>query len=155
MSELEPTVVTAGDDTAPRMPGDGKDADSRARRRAWRERLNDRDSRKLLVGTLSTLLGGAFWGFSGTSASFLFDNYHVDTAWLMSVRQLFAGALFMVVILAFDRKRFIKLWTTPADRRVLLLMAAFGLLFNQFFYLMAVRLTNAGTATVMQILVLT
>ena len=49
-------------------------------------------------------------------------------------------------------KRQTKLWTTPADRKQLLLFTAFGLLFNQFCYLSAVRLTNAGTATVLQCL---
>ena len=85
----------------------GKDAASRAARRAWRERLNNAASRKLLIGAGAALLGGAFWGFSGTAASALFDVYHVDTMWLMSVRQLIAGALFLVLILLFDRKRFV------------------------------------------------
>lgn len=130
----------------------GKDAASRAARRAWRERLNNAASRKLLIGAGAALLGGAFWGFSGTAASALFDVYHVDTMWLMSVRQLIAGALFMVLILLFDRKRFVKLWTTGEHRRTQLVFTFFGLLANQFFYLNAVRLTNAGTATVLQCL---
>lgn len=133
-------------------PGFGESGAERAARRTWRERLNDRDLRRLVSGTLATLVGGSFWGFSGTSASYLFEVGHVDTLWLMSVRQLLAGALFMIVILLFDRARFVKLWTTAAHRRALLAFTAFGLLFNQFFYLLAVRLTNAGTATVMQCL---
>lgn len=106
----------------------------------------------MITGVLATLVGGSFWGFSGTSASFLFDTYHVDTLWLMSVRQILAGLLFMAVVVTRDRERLIKLWTTPADRKQLLLFTAFGLLFNQFCYLSAVRLTNAGTATVLQCL---
>ena len=106
----------------------------------------------MITGVLATLVGGSFWGFSGTSASFLFDTYHVDTLWLMSVRQILAGLLFMAVVVTRDRARLVKLWTTPADRKQLLLFTAFGLLFNQFCYLSAVRLTNAGTATVLQCL---
>ncbi len=130
----------------------GVDAASRAARRAWRARLNDRAARRVLAGVIASLLGGSFWGFSGTAASALFDVYHVDTMWLMSVRQILAGALFMIVILLFDRKRFVKLWTTPEHRRTQLIFTFFGLLANQFFYLNAVRLTNAGTATVLQCL---
>ena len=96
----------------------------------------------MITGVLATLVGGSFWGFSGTSASFLFDIYHVDTLWLMSVRQILAGLLFMAVVVTRDRERLIKLWTTPADRKQLLLFTAFGLLFNQFCYLSAVRLTT-------------
>lgn len=130
----------------------GADAASRATRRAWRDRLNVRASRRMLTGAACALLGGAFWGFSGTAASALFDVYHVDTMWLMSVRQLLAGALFMIIILLFDRKRFVQLWTTREHRRTQLIFTFFGLLANQFFYLTAVRLTNAGTATVLQCL---
>ena len=140
--------VTSTRETVPH----GTDATSRATRRAWRERLNNQASRRMLIGVLVTFLGGAFWGFSGTAASALFDVYHVDTMWLMSVRQLLAGALFMIVILLFDRKRFVQLWTTPEHRRTQLIFTFFGLLANQFFYLSAVRLTNAGTATVLQCL---
>ena len=131
---------------------EGTDELSRNTRRAWRDRLNSASTRKMITGVLATLVGGSFWGFSGTSASFLFDTYHVDTLWLMSVRQILAGLLFMAVVVTRDRERLIKLWTTPADRKQLLLFTAFGLLFNQFCYLSAVRLTNAGTATVLQCL---
>lgn len=133
-------------------PGSDADAASRAKRRTMRERLNDRASRQALVGVIATLLGGSFWGFSGTSASFLFANYQVDTMWLMAVRQLGAGVLFMLFIVLFDRERMVKLLTTPRDLFVLGLLTVFGVFFNQLFYLLAVRLTNAGTATVLQCL---
>ena len=131
---------------------EGTDELSRNTRRAWRDRLNSASTRKMITGVLATLVGGSFWDFSGTSASFLFDTCHVDTLWLMSVRQILAGLLFMAVVVTRDRERLVKLWTTPADRKQLLFFTAFGLLFNQFCYLSAVRLTNAGTATVLQCL---
>lgn len=77
---------------------EGTDELSRNTRRAWRDRLNSASTRKMITGVLATLVGGSFWGFSGTSASFLFDTYHVDTLWLMSVRQILAGLLFMAVV---------------------------------------------------------
>lgn len=70
----------------------------------------------------------------------------------MSVRQVIAGLLFMFVVLRKDRDRLVRLWTTPADRKQLILFTIFGLLFNQLCYLSAVRLTNAGAATVFQCL---
>ncbi len=200
------TVPQAREDSRERVglassikPGSDADAASRAKRRTMRERLNDKAARQALVGVVATLLGGSFWGFSGTSASFLFANYEIDTMWLMAVRQfcagaafmvvvllfdrggsfwgfsgtsasfLFAnyeidtmwlmavrqfcaGAAFMVVVLLFDRARFRQLLTTPRDLVTLGAMAVFGVFFNQLFYLLAVRLTNAGTATVLQCL---
>lgn len=131
---------------------EGTDELSRSTRRAWRDRLNDAQTRKMALGTLAAFAGGTFWGFSGTSASYLFDVCHIETFWLMSVRQVIAGLLFMFVVLRKDRDRLVRLWTTPADRKQLILFTIFGLLFNQLCYLSAVRLTNAGTATVFQCL---
>lgn len=131
---------------------DGADAASRAERRRRRDRLNDRAGRQALIGVIATLLGGTFWGFSGTCASFLFDNYSIDTMWLTCVRQIGAGAMFLIVVLLFDRERLFRLLTTPRHMATLLALAAFGVFFNQFFYLLAVRYTNAGTATVLQCL---
>lgn len=134
------------------MPSAAADAESRAERRAWRDRLNDRAARQAFIGVVATLLGGAFWGFSGTSASFLFSNYQIDTMWLMCVRQIGAGAIFMVFVLLFDRERLFRLFTTPRHLVTLLALSVFGVFFNQLFYLLAVRYTNAGTATVLQCL---
>lgn len=131
---------------------EGTDELSRSTRRAWRDRLNDAQTRKMALGVLAAAAGGTFWGFSGTCASYLFDVCHIETFWLMSMRQVCAGLLFMLVVLNKDRDRLVKLWTTPADRKQLILFTIFGLLFNQICYLSAVRLTNAGTATVFQCL---
>ncbi|MDO4437360.1 MAG: EamA family transporter [Coriobacteriaceae bacterium] len=133
-------------------PGADAGADARAARRSMRERLNDGASRKLMLGVLATLFGGIFWGFSGTSASYLFDVYHVDTVWLLSIRQLIAGAMFMAVILLFDRARFVQLLKTPHDLAVMAFFTFSGVFANSLTYLLAVRYTNAGTATVMQCL---
>ena len=133
-------------------PGSDASVEARVRRRTVRDRLNDKAIRKLALGMLVTLAGGSFWGFSGTAASYLFDHYQVDTLWLMSVRQISAGILFLITALVLDRKRLIKVWTTPRDLRTLVAFTFFGFMLNQLFYLLAVRLTNAGTATVLQCL---
>ncbi len=130
----------------------GVDAASRAARRRSREEANARRGKSFLIGAAVTLAGGTFWGFSGTCASFLFAGYKIDTLWLLSVRQILAGLLFMAVVALRHRDAMRALWTDRRDRRRLFAFAAFGMWFNQFCYLNAVRLTNAGTATVMQCL---
>lgn len=133
-------------------PGADANAEARAARRSSREQHNEQTANRLAKGALATLLGGTFWGFSGTSASYLFEHFQVDTLWLLSVRQLCAGALFMVVILLFDRERFMQLLHTPRHLALMLLFAFAGVFANSLFYMLAVRYTNAGTATVMQCL---
>lgn len=132
----------------------GTDAASRKKRRRLRERANAESGRRMLAGVLATFFGGLFWGFSGTCADFLFENYAVDTMWLMCMRQITAGAMFLVVILARakDRSRLWQLLTNKRDLLVLLGFSASGVLLNQFGYLMSIRITNAGTATVLQCL---
>lgn len=132
----------------------GADAASRAKRRLRRERSNAERDQRALAGVLATLFGGLFWGFSGTCASFLFERYAIDTVWLMCARQVVSGLLFLIIILArkSDRQSIVRLFTTKRDILVLVVFAAAGVLLNQYGYLMAVRLTNAGTATVLQCL---
>lgn len=124
-----------------------------ARARAERREANNRTaSRQIVLGVLAALFGGTFWGFSGTAASFLFTNYHVETTWLMSMRLLGSGGLFMVYILLFARDGLKKLLRRPRHLLTLAGFALFGMITNQLFYLLAVRMTNPGTATVMQCL---
>lgn len=132
----------------------GTDAASRASRRLKRERSNADRDRRAAAGVLATLFGGVFWGFSGTCASFLFANYSVDTVWLMCARQVVAGLLFLAVNLlqGRERARLRALLTNKRDMLVMVAFAALGVALNQYGYLMAVRLTNAGTATVLQCL---
>lgn len=132
----------------------GTDAKARKKRRRMRERANAESSRRMLVGVLATFFGGLFWGFSGTCADFLFENYAADTMWLMCMRQITAGAMFLVVILARakDRERLRRLFTDKRDLMVLLAFSASGVLLNQLGYLTSIRITNAGTATVLQCL---
>lgn len=130
----------------------GVDEHARASRRRDRKHSNDAQSRKLIAGVLAALFGGAFWGLSGTCASYLFDVCHLDTMWLLAVRQLAAGALFMIVILATDRARFVKLLHNKRHLGIMVVFTFLGIFANQLFYLVAARMTNAGTATVLQCL---
>ena len=46
-------------------------------------------------GIIITLLGGTFWGISGTMGQFLFQTYHLNTMWLTTLRMIFAGMIFL------------------------------------------------------------
>lgn len=130
----------------------GTDAASRALRRRKRERSNVAGERRTASGVLATLFGGLFWGFSGTCADFLFENYAVDTLWLACMRQLVSGGIFLVVILLTQREKLFALLRNKRDMGILAVFAASGVLLNQLGYLTTIRLTNAGTATVLQCL---
>ena len=112
----------------------------------------ERMDRKLARGIACAVVGGACWGFSGNCASFLFEGFGLDTFWLMCMRQVLAGVLFIAFALATDRRRLLELWGSRRAMLHILAFAFFGMLFNQFFYLKAIDATNAGTATVLMCL---
>lgn len=101
-------------------------------------------------GVAFALIGGSLWGFSGTAVSYLFRASDIAPTWIMSVRMICAGLLFLLLAAARGDKR---PWQLLCNRRSvfqLLLFAGGGLFLNQFSYLMAIRATNSATATVLQ-----
>jgi len=107
------------------------------------------DGSRLGLGVVLTLIGGIGWGFSGTCAQFLFDGYALDPRWLVCVRSMGAGIIFLIVASLFDRKNL----RAAFNPRTLLRIAVFGIcgvLMCQTCYLFAIQTTDAGTATVLQ-----
>ena len=48
-------------------------------------------------GFLYTIIGAVSWGFSGSMGQHLFETYHVNAPWLVSVRMIFAGIILCIV----------------------------------------------------------
>ena len=111
-----------------------------------------KNSSKILRGTLFTVFGGICWGFSAACGQFLFTHYVMDTAWLTSVRMVFAGLLLVLYGIMVSRKSMIAIWNNHNDILRLLIFSIFGLMFCQYAYLLAISYSNAGTATVLQYL---
>lgn len=103
-----------------------------------------------LRGISCALVGGALWGFSGTAVSYLFRSSGIDPMWVMSVRMVLAGILFLLFSVARGDRRPFELLRDKSAVRDLLLFAGAGLFLNQFSYLMAIQATNSATATVLQ-----
>ncbi|MBQ6586224.1 MAG: EamA family transporter, partial [Coriobacteriales bacterium] len=77
-------------------------------------------------------------------------RYDIAPLFLASVRMVGAGLLYLCLLLARYREQ---LKVLLADKRALLRVAAFGcvgLFLSQITYLLAIRYTNSGTATVLQ-----
>lgn len=106
--------------------------------------------RHLGLGILFTILGGVGWGFSGACAQFLFSNYGVDPSWIVCVRLLGAGLIFVLLASLIDRENLRRAVTSP---RAILRMAGYslgGLSLCMVCYLHAIEASDAGTATVLQ-----
>jgi drug/metabolite transporter (DMT)-like permease len=102
------------------------------------------------LGIFCTLLGGMFWGLSGTCSKFLMENYAVDPIWLVCIRQLCASVLFIVPTLIKSPGTYRSLaHDTPMLRRLVWACLA-GTMVNSVAYLCAVDATDSGTATILQ-----
>ncbi len=115
--------------------------------------------RKTIRGVILTLIGGTCWGFSGTCAKFLMDTYGADPVWLVCVRQFFASWLFFALAAAntSDRGRLQELVRTRmggAKGALLFLATTICMMVNSVCYIVAVKVTNSATATVLQALAL-
>lgn len=115
-----------------------------------RRGAHDGAYRMNLRGMAYALAGGALWGFSGTAVSHLFRESGIDPMWVMSVRMVLAGVLFLLLAAVRGDRRPLELLRDKSAVRDLLLFTGGGLFLNQFSYLMAIQATNSATATVLQ-----
>lgn len=107
-------------------------------------------SNQRLSGIIMALSAAIFWGISGTCAQFLFEQKQVDTAWLVCVRLLIAGAILLGISLSRQNTDAFAIWKKPSEAAQLLLFSIFGMLAVQYTYFYSIRLSNAATATVLQ-----
>lgn len=107
---------------------------------------------KTAAGIILSLLGGIFWGFSGSCGQYLFTYHGVDSKWVVTVRMILTGIILLSVSFAKHKSKIIGVWK---GRRNFVCMAAFtlfGLILCQYSYFTAIANSNAGTATVLQYL---
>lgn len=107
---------------------------------------------KKIKGIICVAGGASLWGGSGAAAQYLFSHTGINTVWLVSLRMIAAGTILTLY----------SLWRTPKQvhdilhsRRNFMIMACFaifGMLNSQLTYFLAVKYSNAPTATVIQYL---
>lgn len=105
--------------------------------------------RRFWLGVACALLGGTFWGFSGSCAQFLLSVYGVDSLFIVMFREVGASAILLAVVAVRYRARFAAMLHAPGQA---LRVAVFGatLFLCQITYVVAIGHSNAGTVTVLQ-----
>ncbi|MBM7645932.1 drug/metabolite transporter (DMT)-like permease [Scopulibacillus daqui] len=99
------------------------------------------------------IIGAAFWGIGGTVSKKLFQQYHVDVNWLVTVRLLIAGLLLLAV--HFCGRQRAQIWTVWKNRKAafsLVIFGLFGMLAVQYTYMASIHYGNAAVATLLQYL---
>lgn len=113
---------------------------------------NAAQRRTFLVGIACALAGAGLWGVSGACAQHLFSHYGITPMFATAVRSLVATLFFFGVLVL--RRRYMLELIWKSELRVKLFFLVFGaaLFVDQFAYAMTIAFTNAGTATVLQML---
>lgn len=108
------------------------------------------ESRHVVRGIVCALTGGICWGFSGTCAQLLMQNYGAPAEWITCVRMVIAAVFFLFLTAVKDWRDLVAVFR---DRRSLIqiaLFAIFGVLLTQMSYLTTIQYTGAGTGTVLE-----
>ncbi len=107
---------------------------------------------KQTKGILLAAGGASLWGGSGAAAQYLFSTTNISTTWLVAVRLIAAGIL-LTLISALKAPHQVRALThQQRNLAYLLAFALFGMMNSQLTYFLAVKYSNAPTATVIQYL---
>lgn len=102
---------------------------------------------RFLRGVLLIVAAATAWGMGGVAGQYLFQNYQADAVWLVMVRQIIAGFLFL--LFAWLQKQDV-LRILREDLKAIAAFSFIGVLGAQLGFYHTISLCNAATATVLQ-----
>ena len=92
------------------------------------------------------------WGVSGTLSQFLIQKRNITPEWLVTVRLLISSLLIFILPLMKAPKSIIAPWKNKKDSFELICFGIFGMLAVQYTFTLAIKYSNAATATILQYL---
>ncbi|WP_220751274.1 DMT family transporter [Apilactobacillus xinyiensis] len=105
---------------------------------------------KKAFGAFLAIFGSLLWGIQGPVSQYLFADNHLSPEWLMGVKMGISGILILLFTKFFKHENIFRIWHGKTNIMVFILYAVFGLSAVQYLYLVTVRASNAGTATILQ-----
>lgn len=102
------------------------------------------------TGVMLALLAAVFWGVSGTFGQFLIQHKQINVEWLITVRMLLAGGILLLISLFNSESDTWQIWKNRRDAIQLVVFALTGMLAVQYAFFLAIKHSNAATATVLQ-----
>jgi len=106
--------------------------------------------KKIVKGTVYSLLSGLIWGICGILGEYFFTHYPVSSGWITSMRLLVAGSLVLGLSAFQLRSRLSDIWRDKKNYLPFLAYAILGIFSVQFFFYLCVEYSNATTATILQ-----
>lgn len=105
---------------------------------------------RVVRGCICAIIGAVCWGFSATCASYLMHTFGMSVTWLVSMRLIITGTMFLIFSLITARDKVLLL---VHDKRLLantVIFAIFGMMCIQVSYMQAVKHAGAGVALLLQ-----
>lgn len=102
----------------------------------------------MLKGIILIVFAATFWGMGGVAGQYLSQYHQADMVWLVMLRQILAGFLFLLFAALVQKQNiFTVLRRNPVD---ILEFSFFGILGAQLGFYVTIGMCNAATATVLQ-----
>lgn len=105
---------------------------------------------KTQKGFLYTFLGSTFWGLSGVLGEYLLNVSKLDSLWVITNRLFYSGLLMLLVLYTKEKNKIFIIFQDKKDIMKMINFSLLGLVICQGTYFLAIKYTNAGTATVLQ-----
>ena len=106
--------------------------------------------KKIVKGTIYSLLSGLIWGICGILGEYFFTHYTVSSGWITSMRLLVAGSLVLILSAFQLRRKLVDIWRDKKNYLPFLAYAILGIFSVQYFFYLCVEYSNAATATILQ-----
>lgn len=103
-------------------------------------------------GIIFCLTSAILWGISGVFAQFIFQNRAITPEWLTAWRLIISGTLLLSWSYYLEGNKIFALWKSGKESLSMIFFALFGMLAVQLTYFVAIKESNAATATILQYL---
>ena len=100
------------------------------------------------AGYIMAISGGVLWAIGGAVGQHLFRTNTITTNWLIPIRLLIAGVIFLLLAKAGGEK-ITAVWKSKKDLPRLLLYAVFGVASSQYTFYACIEYANVAFSTVM------
>lgn len=101
-------------------------------------------------GVIFALIGGICWGFSGTCAQLLMNQYGAPSEWITCVRMLLSAVFFLGAAVIKDWRALAALFRDVRSVIGIAVFAVFGIVLCQMSYLNVIHYTSAGVGTTLE-----
>lgn len=102
------------------------------------------------VGILFAFFSAVFWAISATAGQYLFDYKDISPKWLVTVRLCCSGIVLFLFEFKSKKLEIFSIFKNKFDTLTLIFYGVVGLFLCQYTYFIAIELSNAAIATILQ-----